>query len=127
MEEFTFDMPKREARTTELIKMLELTANACTPQYKLKLKKNGRIKVKITNISINVTVKLTVEVKSGIRKNETWHSNGTNYRVVDITETHATLINESINMAKFVLPSTFLYMGIQYYEGSEPLTQLPNV
>lgn len=114
MEEY-FNMPKKEARVTELIQILELTANACTPQYKIKLKKSGKIKVKITKISINVTVKLTVEVKSGIRKNETWHSNGTNYRVVNVTETHATLINESVNMTKFVLPSTFLYMGIQYY------------
>lgn len=125
---FTFDMPERTERVTELIKVQELNVTLMNPKYKLKLTKKRRIRVKIENRTFSVHCKLTVKLKAGIRINEIWQSGGVKYIVVSVDNfaQDALLISTGEPVDSFNLPKTFLYIGSAYVGESskQPMKEL---
>jgi len=119
MKDIDTNFTHRTSRTTKLIRVVEMNVDAGTPTYKIKLKKNGKLKVKLKNLHFNLTCKLIVENNSGIRVGETWNSNGINYRVTEVLANGATLINCGISMNSFRYPDVFLYIATPIGESSQ--------
>lgn len=113
---FTFDIPERTERVTELIKIQKLSISAITYEYKLRLTKKCKVKVKLEKPTFSVHCELTVKLKAGIRMNEIWQSGGVKYVVVavDNVAQDALLISTGEPVDSFNLPKTFLYIGSAY-------------
>lgn len=117
---YKFDMPEKKIRTAKLLRVVTLDVNTIEPEYKIKISRKGKVKVKTKKNRFILKAQIVVEREESMQIQDIWQSRGTNYIITTMTPKEANMVNVCSVLKHFSYPDDFVFIASTYSEGGKP-------